>query len=70
MALTAEQRRELSTLVADRSVDAVVAGRARMVLWRDEGLPLPKTHPPRWELVCRVSRMSCAIACAGLSRDW
>jgi transposase len=37
VALTAEQRSELSTLVSDRSVDAVVAGRARMVLWRDDG---------------------------------
>jgi transposase len=32
-----EQRSELSTMVGDRSVDAVMAGRARMVLWRDEG---------------------------------
>jgi transposase len=35
--LTAMQRRELSTVVNDRAVDAVVASRARMVLWRDEG---------------------------------
>lgn len=37
MALTQQQRAELSSLVGDRRVDAVVAGRARMVLWRDEG---------------------------------
>jgi transposase len=37
VALTVEQRSELSTVVGNRSVDAVVAGRARMVLWRDEG---------------------------------
>jgi transposase len=35
--LTRQQRAELSSLVGDRRVDAVVAGRARMVLWRDEG---------------------------------
>jgi transposase len=35
--LTQQQRAELSSLVGDRRVDAVVAGRARMVLWRDEG---------------------------------
>jgi hypothetical protein len=28
---------ELSTVVIDQSIDAVGAGRARMVLWRDEG---------------------------------
>jgi hypothetical protein len=37
MALTTAQRDELSTVVHSRSVDAVVANRARMVLWRDEG---------------------------------
>src|SRR5512138_1994592 len=37
VALTAAQREELSTVVNSRSVDAVVANRARMVLWRDEG---------------------------------
>ncbi len=37
VALTEAQRSELSTVVGDRSVDAVMAGRARMVLWRDEG---------------------------------
>jgi transposase len=35
--LTERQRAELSSLAGDRRVDAVVAGRARMVLWRDEG---------------------------------
>ena len=38
MGLTAAQRDELSTVVRSRSVDAVVANRARMVLWRDEGV--------------------------------
>jgi transposase len=37
VALTTTQRDELSTVVRSRSVDAVVANRARMVLWRDEG---------------------------------
>ncbi|WP_083802276.1 IS630 family transposase [Micromonospora sp. ATCC 39149] len=37
MALTRQLRAELSSLVGDRRVDAVVAGQARMVLWRDEG---------------------------------
>jgi len=37
MVLTSAERHELSSVVRDRSVDAVVAGRARMVLWRDEG---------------------------------
>lgn len=35
--MTWEQRAELSSMAGDRRVDAVVAGRARMVLWRDEG---------------------------------
>lgn len=37
MGLTQQQRAELASLVGDRRVDAVVAGRARMELWRDEG---------------------------------
>ncbi|WP_307934160.1 IS630 family transposase [Salinispora arenicola] len=35
--MTQQQRAELASLVGDRRVDAVVAGRARMELWRDEG---------------------------------
>ena len=37
MSLTSTQRLELSTVVNGRAVDAVVASRARMVLWRDDG---------------------------------
>jgi transposase len=37
VSLTVAQRLELSTVASGRSVDAVVATRARMVLWRDEG---------------------------------
>ena len=35
--LTADQRDELSCLTRDRSVNAVLALRARLVLWWDEG---------------------------------
>ena len=35
--LAEAQRRELSTVAHDLSVHAVIASRARMVLWRDEG---------------------------------
>jgi transposase len=35
--LTPAQRKELSSVVNGRGVDAKVASRARMVLWRDEG---------------------------------
>jgi transposase len=37
VALTDEQRGELVALTRDRLVDAVVAARARLLLWRDEG---------------------------------
>jgi hypothetical protein len=37
VALTVAQRDELSTVVRSRSVDAVVANRGRMGMWRDEG---------------------------------
>jgi transposase len=35
--LTADQRNQLSSVTRDRSVNAVLALRARLVLWWDEG---------------------------------
>jgi hypothetical protein len=35
--LAEAQRGELSTVAYDRSVDAAIASRARVALWRDEG---------------------------------
>jgi transposase len=43
MKLTPTQCRELSDVVNDRDADPVVAGRARMVLWRDEGYSAVET---------------------------
>jgi hypothetical protein len=49
--LTVEQRNELSALAGDRSVAAVMAGRARMLLWPDEGHSAEQAAAP-----ARVSR--------------
>jgi hypothetical protein len=44
--LTPVQRKELSSVVNDRGVDAVVASRARMVLWRMRDIA--RTRSLRW----------------------
>src|SRR5690348_330268 len=76
MSLTIQQRNDRSTVADDRSGDAVVTGRARMVLWRDEGYTaeqaaaLARGEPYHGEHVGAATRRRAWLACtAGPGRQ-